>query len=125
MEQAGGGVEGMLDVRAMGDDSIVVVDKEAGGANSAWPPWKHLLEASLPLSCSYPPRQSGKTIDFHSPSHLTPPLVTAVHTLSLTFTVPSASPPPGHRCSSERSTSHYTSPDPTISISSTPLDLLA
>ena len=71
MEQAGGGVEGMLDVRAMGDDSIVVVDKEDGGANSAWPPWKHLLEASLPPSCLYLPRQSGKTIDF--PPHLTSP----------------------------------------------------
>ena len=64
MEQAGGGVEGMLDVRAMGDDSIVVVDKEDGGANSAWPPWKHLLEASLPPSCLYLPRQSGKKSTF-------------------------------------------------------------
>lgn len=46
MTQAGGGVMGGLDVRSMGDDSIVVIE-EGEGANSAWPPWKHLLEVRI------------------------------------------------------------------------------
>lgn len=37
-----------MDVRAMGDDSVVVIAEEDDEAKSAWPAWKHLLEV-VPL----------------------------------------------------------------------------